>query len=198
MRGGVDQAGVGTARSASRAFSKWLCRPKNAQMKTFISRNLTTIVLCSLTLVLATAFSAGAAKLITGKQIKDNTVTTKDIKNGTLRPVDFGAAASAALQGAPGRDGVSGYEVVKVTSEPAINGASSTTSTYAIAVCPAGKHAIGGGANWTGVALGTVNASYPITYNASGPANAWRADGTNTTPNSTLTLETYVVCATIQ
>ncbi|WP_395658178.1 hypothetical protein [Nocardioides sp.] len=61
--------------------------------------------------VLALSFSGGAmaAKMITGKQIKDNTVTTKDIKNGSLLTQDLSGATIDELQsGAAGPAGPEG------------------------------------------------------------------------------------------
>lgn len=56
-----------------------------------------------LVLVLAVAGTAGAAKLITGKQIKNRTVTGKDIKKKTLTASHF--KAGTLLQGAKGDKG---------------------------------------------------------------------------------------------
>jgi hypothetical protein len=49
---------------------------------------------------------AEAAKLINGKFIKANTVTTKQIKDGTIAPADLSAAAKVA--GPPGPTGATG------------------------------------------------------------------------------------------
>ena len=48
-----------------------------------------TIVLAVVALVVGVSSGAVAAKLITGKDIKDNTVTSADIKNGTLVTKDL-------------------------------------------------------------------------------------------------------------
>ena len=48
-----------------------------------------TIVLAVVALVVGVSSGAVAAKLITGKDIKDNTVTSADIKNGTLATKDL-------------------------------------------------------------------------------------------------------------
>ncbi len=65
-------------------------------------------VLGATALAVALASSGGvaeAAKLINGKLIKPNTVTTKQIKDGTIAPADLSAAAKVA--GAPGAPGTS-------------------------------------------------------------------------------------------
>jgi len=46
--------------------------------------------------------------MITGKQIKDNTVTTKDIKNRTIAVKDLSRATKKKLAGAPGPAGAVG------------------------------------------------------------------------------------------
>ena len=67
-------------------------------------------------IVLAMAGTATAAKVITGKQIKDESVTGKDVKNGTLTSDDFrgsvegaqGPAGAAGPQGPAGPAGAAG------------------------------------------------------------------------------------------
>lgn len=59
-------------------------------------------------LVFALAGTAGAARLITGKQVKNNSLTGKDIKNRSLKAADLSAKAKAALQGDPGPKGDAG------------------------------------------------------------------------------------------
>ncbi|GAA4815950.1 hypothetical protein ACFQ0K_07565 [Nocardioides caeni] len=56
----------------------------------FLSRShVTTIAVCAGLVVAAGAGGAVAGAQITGAQIKDNTVTTVDIKNGTLTRADL-------------------------------------------------------------------------------------------------------------
>jgi len=64
-------------------------------------RTIPAALLAVVVLVVALAGTATAAKLITGKNIKDNTVTTKDVRNGSLKAADvkdgsLGAADLAA------------------------------------------------------------------------------------------------------
>ena len=76
-----------------------------------------TVIAC-IALVVACTGTATAATLITGKQIENNSVTTKDVKNKSLRAGDFrpgtqlrgpaGPAGAAAASGAPGRTGGDG------------------------------------------------------------------------------------------
>jgi hypothetical protein len=51
--------------------------------------------------------------MITGAQIKDNTVTTADIKNGNLSSKDLSPAAKKSLKGKTGNPGLSGLEFVE-------------------------------------------------------------------------------------
>jgi hypothetical protein len=68
----------------------------------FSPRSLPTLILAAVVLVVALAGASTAAKLITGKQIKNNTVTTKDIKDKTLKGVDV---KDGGLTGADVKDG---------------------------------------------------------------------------------------------
>ena len=64
-----------------------------------------------LALAVAGAGTATAAKLITGKQIKNKSLTGKDIRPASLGPGVLNAQAKAALQGPkgePGTDGATG------------------------------------------------------------------------------------------
>ncbi|MCW2834862.1 MAG: hypothetical protein JWN68_2815 [Nocardioides sp.] len=59
-------------------------------------------------IVVAMGGSATAAAVITGKQIKDNTVTSKDIKNGSLQVKDFKASEATKLSGPAGTNVTNG------------------------------------------------------------------------------------------
>jgi hypothetical protein len=61
--------------------------------------------------------SAYAASKINGKDIKKNTVTSKAIKNGTLKTKDLSSKAQSDLQGAKGPKGDTGPQ-----GEPGANG----------------------------------------------------------------------------
>jgi collagen triple helix repeat protein len=66
---------------------------------------LTQTIAIVVALVVAGAGSATAAKLITGKQIKDHSIAAKDLKKGVLTAGPTGPAGPA---GAPGKDGAAG------------------------------------------------------------------------------------------
>ncbi|WP_134767648.1 hypothetical protein [Nocardioides sp. 1609] len=69
---------------------------------------ISAVVVLACLLGLATSGSATAALVITGKQIKDNSVSTKDIKNGSLKVADFKASEAAKLRGPAGAPGAPG------------------------------------------------------------------------------------------
>jgi hypothetical protein len=138
-----------------------------AQHRAMLKRRPSPALLLSVVaIVLACAGSATAGSLITGRQIKDNSVTGADLRDGTVRTRDLaaplqpragtpgpagpagpkgdagpaGAPGPAGPQGAPG---LSGYEVVH---GPTVDsGAGPRGDMQAIATCPAGKVPIGGG-----------------------------------------------------
>jgi hypothetical protein len=70
----------------------------------------TTLLLAGVAsaLVIAAGGTAGVQALITGAQIKDGTIESRDIENGTIRRADLGAAAISSLRGARGRIGPQG------------------------------------------------------------------------------------------
>jgi hypothetical protein len=68
----------------------------------FSRRSLPALVLAAVVVVVALAGASTAAKMITGKQIKNGTVTTKDIKNNNLKGVDV---KNGSLTGADVKDG---------------------------------------------------------------------------------------------
>jgi hypothetical protein len=59
-------------------------------------------------LVVATAGTAAVQKLITGAQIQDGTIASRDIKNGTITRTDLGAATISSLRGQRGAQGARG------------------------------------------------------------------------------------------
>lgn len=59
---------------------------------------LVTPLVAAVVLLVAMAGGATAAKLITGKQIKNGTITTLDVKNGTVRFGDLHASARTTLK----------------------------------------------------------------------------------------------------
>jgi hypothetical protein len=84
---------------------------------------LSTLLATCATAILCTTASAYAAAAITGAQIKNGTVASIDVKNGSLGLADLSQSARAALKsagpagapgavGAPGPRGVSAWETI--------------------------------------------------------------------------------------
>ncbi len=146
---------------------------------TRIPRALPVVLIAAFALVLAFSGGAVAGKLITGKQIKDNSVSTKDIKNGSLQSLDLSASTIAELQsgevgpagpegpagamGATGADGVAGPAGPAGTN--GVSGLEYVTGTVIIGagvsdavtvLCPGSKKVIGAVADWQSTYLPTA------------------------------------------
>ena len=112
-------------------------------------RALPAVLLTAIVLAVAFAGGATAAKLITGKSIKDNTVASRDIKNKSLKSIDVkdGSLAEADLNASAKKKlnapSVKGYEVRSTTVEVGTAGQATVYAT-----CTPGKLAISGGATW--------------------------------------------------
>lgn len=72
------------------------------------SRTALAVVIAALALIVSAGAGATASLMITGKQIKDGTVTTKDVKNRSLKAKDFSAKAKSKLRGPAGPAGPRG------------------------------------------------------------------------------------------
>ncbi|MEO9322406.1 hypothetical protein ABFT23_02895 [Nocardioides sp. C4-1] len=130
-------------------------------------RSLTAVALLAAGLTLGSAGGAVAGSMITGKQIKDGTVTSADLKDRTIQVKDLAPSAVAALRGARGATGpagpagpagptgptgpqgpttsgaVSGWVVVQNEWPKPAN-----TSAFHSLTCPDGKRVLGGSAFW--------------------------------------------------
>jgi hypothetical protein len=195
----APQAGDGPNGSWPRGASL----PSVQSVKTSV---LTAAVLSCLCLVFGSVGGAVAGSMVTGKQIKDGTVTGKDVKDGSLASADLADAAASGApgpQGAPGApgapgpagaNGVSGYGMF-FGFQP---GVADNANGFAIAACPVGKRAVGGGGQWTTVAGDAVVPTATLSFSAprhairdgsgnvvgtvdptSGTPDAWLAEGTN-------------------
>lgn len=117
-------------------------------------------------LLLSGATGAFAATVITGANVKDESLTGKDVKNGSLGLTEFSAGAKTGLkgatgatgatgpagpqgaqgpQGAAGTSGISGYEQVATNKSVAAN-----TSTSLSLSCPGGKKTLSMVGFWSG------------------------------------------------
>lgn len=133
-------------------------------------------------------------------QLRNNAVTTKKVKNGSLLRADFkagqlpagpaGPAGAAGAAGPAGPPGVSEYEVVSATS------ASGSGAVQSVNVsCPAGKKAVGGGANTNTATTGgpVVQKSRPF-ENGGG----WEATGVEAAAyGGNWTTTAWAICAKV-
>jgi hypothetical protein len=91
-------------------------------------------------LVIASAGAGFASTLITGKQIKDESLTGRDIRNGSIHRIDLASDAKAK--------GLLGLQLVTKAEKPPPTG---PPPSYGIppsktaAKCPRGKKVVGGG-----------------------------------------------------
>jgi hypothetical protein len=161
-----------------------------------------TLVIC-LTIVVSSALTATAATVINGKNIKKNTVASKQIKNGTIVKADLNKNLSVTgPQGPQGAKGDSGG--TNVITRRVIEASGSGNFADRDVQCAAGEHLVGGGAGWAETdgdneIAGTVSISVPADSTGD-PAAAdsvptgWTAAGENTTAGSR-NFHVYAVCA---
>ncbi len=135
-------------------------------MKSKLTRVLPAVAIASV-IALSASTGAVAAGMITGADIKNNSVasadiknksvTGKDVKDGALTAADLstatlgdlkGATGPAGAAGAAGAPGVSGLVQVEVTSSVA-----PSDSKTLVVSCPAGKKILGLASDWTNTFL---------------------------------------------
>jgi hypothetical protein len=125
-------------------------------------------------LLFAFAGSAGAASLITGRNIKDGTLASVDLRDGRLQGVDirdgsltrtdFGTLPTGA-EGPQGGQGLAGPDGVKGVTRPqqSRNLLSGEEADFTL-TCPALSHVVGGGlSNDPRPEDLYIKASYPVT-----------------------------------
>lgn len=177
-------------------------------------RTAFAVLVAALALVVSAGAGATAAKLITGKQIKDGTIMSSDIKNRTVKVKDISTKAKAKLKGAsgpagprgatgatgpagpagstglpglPGLPGLTGFEVVRKTVPiPGLGGTDSVAGA-----CTAGKKALSATASFPSPLNGLFS---QVTRTSD---TAFSASGLNVLGLSAQTLTLDVVCATI-
>ena len=147
-----------------------------------------TFIIAGLALVVAMGGSATAAAIITGKQIQDNSVTTKDIKNGSLLLKDFQSSQRSQLQGATGSTGATGATGAAGAIGP--QGPAGATGSIG-ATGPKGPDGA------TGLTGGTGGTGPTGPTGASGIVSAGFAQGGITTPTFNVEFLVPVVTATI-
>jgi hypothetical protein len=141
--------------------------------------------------LLATLVGGGAAeasRLMTGKQIKDGSLTGADVKNKSLTPDDFtgsvqgpqGPAGPAGAQGAPGLANL-------VTVQSAATSVPPGGSLFPIVWCPAGTSVIG-----TGFYNSIAEVDFVKSYGSFVGAAFWNTTGVTATG-----LHVQAVCASV-
>jgi hypothetical protein len=162
--------------------------------------------------------SATAAKLLTGKQIKNSSLTGADIRDRSLTAADFkgalpsdtsvsgrngapgpkgdpgaaGGPGAKGERGAPGAPGASGT-VVHRTGGPYDNANGELNGGFAD--CPRGMVAIGGGAYGDAERAGqSVNASGPFNADGSAAPTRWYVWMSNQSGEDA-SFDVHVVCA---
>jgi hypothetical protein len=154
------------------------------------------MIVAFVALFVAGAGSATAARLITGKQIKNSSITSTDVKNGSLLRRDFRSSqlprGPQGLPGASGRAGRDGFGQVTYGSGEVKD----VTSGDFYFGCPAGLVPVGGDAYAVGdldeIVPGAAIAEYFYANNSTVP-NAWGATLGAGSGNVDLIIE--VICA---
>jgi hypothetical protein len=127
---------------------------------------------------------------VTGAKIAASTITSADVKNGSLLRGDFKAGQiPAGPAGPPGPAGLSAREQVSAETTLTALGPKNVTAT-----CPAGKKVIGGGVELSGAGRNRVS----VTENKPFGDNAWEAEAfevVNT--NQTWKVVVHALCANV-
>jgi hypothetical protein len=132
-------------------------------------------------------------------QLKDNAVTSRKVKNFSLVRSDFklgqiprGPIGARGPQGPPGPAGAAG--VAALERKDVLTPTSSANVKTTSAVCPTGKHVIGGGARVTGAGASkvSINEAFPDSDGTKFNATAREVVATALT----WALQVYAMCAT--
>ena len=163
-------------------------------MKATIAVAAVAALLVALPAVGAPSPLAGAAQLITGRQIANSSITGKDVKNKSLTKGDFqgslrgpeGPRGPQGLQGPGGANGTNGFGVLRYPQAVATF-SDGDSDTFA-AVCPAGTYPTGGSAWAWDAATNTVD--HPEVITSDGLAFPPPAPRDTSRRSPTLTRET--------
>jgi hypothetical protein len=157
-----------------------------------------SMVVAFVALFIAGAGTATAARLITGKQIKNNSITSRDVRNGSLLRRDFKSRqlprGPQGLPGASGRAGRDGFGQVTYRTGSA-PGSGSSGSTFI--ACPPGLVPVGGDAYAVDATEKIIPGAEVVGYfyanPPSGPPNAWAASYEDLLPGGDVIVE--AICA---
>lgn len=142
--------------------------------------------------------SATAAKLITGRQIKDGSITSRDIQNDTLTYADVSGslvedisyAIGPGPTGPPGPTGIA--SILTVTQRVELCGGTTDCSIGVASVqCPAGTRPVSGG----GVAISLNGLFLSTAAGSGGQATGWSAGGDNYGSAAGGYVDVYAYCS---
>jgi hypothetical protein len=181
----------------------------------------TVVAMLALFAALTGTAVATSSTLITGKQIKDSSITSADVKNRSLTPRDFrgsvqgprgltgpagslgpqgpqgpqGPAGSQGATGIPGPQGPAGATDVTVRTvarEPGVTG----DGFYSLAPdCHLGERATGGGAAVWNYLAKYATIAYSIPDPSSGTPTGWYVGVHTAVADDDAYVQAYVVCA---
>lgn len=166
------------------------------RMRKLLPQTTAAALLLGAALIVSSTGGAVAGAAVTSAQIKNGTITAKDIKSKSLSAGLFAPDATAALTGpkgpqgvagTPGANGVSGFELVPYTSP----GTSTTDEITHTMHCPAGKVVLGGAAVISGPPSATTyEYIYPLDQ------DSWLAGGAGST-TATKVLQAWITCGRV-
>ena len=178
------------------------------------SKSLWAVLVVVAVLALSATAGGGVRQLITGKDIKPNSITSKHIVDHTIRGRDISRALVKSLKGPKGVRGATGRQGATGPQGPAgpqgpsgvagyavVTGSSVTVPVYdanadqpgtvtATADCGADKLALGGGGSLSDQ---SVIAWVSSTYPADG-GHGWTVTALNLMYDKTVSLTPYVLC----
>ena len=173
-------------------------------MKAALAVAAVAAVLVALPAVGAPSPIAGAAQLITGRQIANSSITGKDVKNKSLTKGDFqgsvrgprGAQGPQGSQGPAGANGTNGFGVLRYPR--AVEAFSAGDAGIFGAACPAGTFPTGGSAWAADAATNEVDhpeviTSQGLAFSAAGPVGYFA--NVNNVDSGDVEVVVDVVCA---
>jgi hypothetical protein len=158
------------------------------------------LIVSIVAVVIVSAGSATAATMVTSKQIKNGTITSKDIRNRSVTSVDLkaGTVGTRQLTAATVTELQATVATTQVTtSEPivAVSNGTDYAPHSAVAMCPEGQVALGGGGAYsTRMEHTSIGLNRPV-MDAAGKARGWEVGGRPSDTDGSQRLEVYAICS---
>ncbi|HEY4279426.1 MAG TPA: collagen-like protein [Conexibacter sp.] len=175
---------------------------------------------CGVGALLVTGLPAQAAHLITGREIKNGSITRADVHRGTLtldrlsKPTqqliltggargatgargpagpkgNTGARGQQGARGAQGLAGADGVSGYQIVTQSTPLATGTTPQTLTVA-CPAGKVVLGGGGSPSGDLHAAVTASFPA------GSSVWSITASAPDATSSWRVTGYAICANVK